>query len=307
LKAKVLAIDFSRVLVLADPDAGCSFDLTTLQHADGSSVAPIELVRINLFVRLWRRLGWSIEETDRALQVLAPRNAPFDALDANLQKKPLASALVHLAHLKALDERLKLGVNGRLKLLTLWSDISTTGSKPLYAHLFLGRGAARAPAAFENALGEYLSALNVPLVDHMVTLQGAMGLTATDIEQVLRDAGMQLRAGGAAGAPPQAMLTLPNVSLLYRHALLAKALKLGMADLLTLRKLSGLDPFKALHADPLATLAEDHPFSQTLAFVDLVDLLRVAGLEARDIDALIRHRLDSSKLFAMTMANCWCC
>ncbi|MFW5397520.1 MAG: hypothetical protein XXXNARYT_003248 [Candidatus Accumulibacter regalis] len=296
LKAKVLAIDFSRVLVLADPDAGCNFDLTTLQHADGSSVAPIELVRINLFVRLWRRLGWSIEETDRALQMLAPRNAPFDALDANLQKKPLASALVHLAHLKALEERLKLGVDGRLKLLTLWSDISTTGSKPPYAHLFLGRGAARAPAAFENALGEYLSALNVPLVDHMVTLQGAMGLTATDIEQVLHDAGMQLRAGGAAGAPPQAMLTLPNVSLLYRHALLAKALKLGMADLLLLRKLSGLDPFKALHADPLATLAEDNPFSQTLAFVELVDLLRVAGLEARDIDALIRHRLDSSKL-----------
>ncbi|MEK6804178.1 MAG: hypothetical protein AABZ34_16180 [Nitrospirota bacterium] len=296
LKAKVLAIDFSKVLVLADPDAGCSFDLTTLQHADGSSVAPIELVRINLFVRLWRRLGWSIEETDRALQVLVPKNAPFDALDANLQKKPLASALVHLAHLKALDERLKLGANGRLKLVTLWSDISTTGNKPLYAQLFLGRGAAKAPAAFENALGEYLTALNVPLVDHMVTLQGAMGLTATDIEQVLRDAGMQLRAGGVAGAPPQAMLTLPNVSLLYRHALLAKALKIGMPDLLTLRKLSGLDPFKPLHTDPLATLAEDHPFSQTLAFADLGDLLRAAGLKAGDVDALIRHRLDNTKL-----------
>ena len=293
LKAKVLAIDFSKVLVLADPDAGCSFDLTTLQHADGSSVAPIELVRINLFVRLWRRLGWSIEETDRALQVLVPKNCPFDALDANLQKKPLGSALVYLAHLKALDERLKLGVNGRLKLLTLWSDIATTGNKPLYAQLFLGRVAAKATAAFENALGEYLTALNVPLVDHMVALQGAMGLTATDIEEVLRDAGLQLRAGGA---PPQAMLTLPNVSLLYRHALLAKALKIGMADLLTLRKLSGLDPFKALHADPLATLAEDHPFSQTLAFVDLVDLLRAVGMKAGDVDALIRHRLDNTKL-----------
>lgn len=292
LKAKVLAIDFSKVLVLADPDAGCSFDLTILQHADGSSVAPIELVRINLFVRLWRRLGWSIEETDRALQVLVPKNAPFDALDANLQKKPLASALVHLADLKALDERLKLGANGRLKLLTLWSDIATTGSKPLYAQLFLGRGVAKAPAAFENALGEYLSAQNVPLVDHMVTLQGAMGLTAVDIEQVLRDAGLQLLAG----APPQAMLTLPNVSLLYRHALLGRALKLDMAELLTLRKLSGLDPFKAPHPDPLATLADDHPFSQTLAFVDLVDLLRSAGLKIGDVDALIRHRLDSTKL-----------
>jgi hypothetical protein len=297
LKAKVLAIDFSQVLVLADPDAGCSFDLTTLQHADGSSVTPIELVRINLLVRLWRRLGWSIEEADRALQVLAPRNVPFDAVDANLQQRPLASALVHLAHLKALDEKLKLGANGRLKLLTLWSDIATTGNKPLYAQLFLGRGVARAPAVFENALGEYLSAFNEPLSDHLVTLQGVLGLTATDIEQVLRDAGLQLGAGGAAGAPPQAMLTLPNVSLLYRHALLAKALKLRMVDLLTLRQLSGLDPFKALHSDPLATLAEDHPFSQTLAFVELVDLLRAAGLKAGDVDGLMRHRLNDNRLF----------
>ena len=297
LKAKVLAIDFSKVLVLADPDAGCNFDLTTLQHADESSVMPIELVRINLFVRLWRRLGWSVEETDRALQVLVPRNAPFDGLDANLQKKPLASALVYLAHVKALDERLKPGANGRQKLLTLWADIPTTGDKPLYAQLFLGRGAAKAPAAFENALGEYLTALNVPLIDHMVTLQGAMGLTATDIEQVLSDAGMQLRAG-AGNAPPQAMLTLSNVSLLYRHALLATALKLSVADLLTLRKLSGLDPFKALHADPPATLAEDHPFSQTLAFVDLADLLGAASLKVGDVDALIRHRLGNTKLLA---------
>ncbi|ULA65337.1 MAG: Neuraminidase domain-containing protein [Nitrospira sp.] len=295
LKAKVLAIDFSKVLVLADPDAGCNFDLTTLQHADGSSVTPIELVRINLFVRLWRRLGWSVEETDRALQVLVPRNAPFDGVDANLQKKPLASALVYLAHVKALDERLKLGANGRQKLLTLWSDIPTTGDKPLYVQLFLGRGAAKAPAAFENALGEYLTAGNVPLVDHMVTLQGAMGLTATDIEQVLSDAGMQLHAG-AGGAPPQAKLTLPTVSLLYRHALLTKALKLSIADLLTLRKLSGLDPFKALHADPLTTLADDHPFSQTVAFVDLVELLRESGLKVGDVDALLRHRLNDTKL-----------
>lgn len=296
LKTKVLAIDFSKVLVLADPDAGCNFDLTTLQHADGSSVTPIELVRINLFVRLWRRLGWSIEETDRALQVFVPKSAPFDGLDTNLQKKPLASALVYMAHLKELDGRLTLGASARVKLLTFWSDIPITGNKPMYAQLFLGRGVAKAPAAFENALGDYLSALNVPLADHMVTLQGAMGLTANDIDLVIRDAGMQLGAGGGAGAAPRAMLTLPNVSLLYRHALLAKALKISILDLLMLRKLSGLDPFTALHADPLVTMAENHPFSQTLAFVDLVEMLRTAGLKAGDIDALTRHRLDNTTL-----------
>jgi hypothetical protein len=296
MEAKVLAMDFSQVLVLADPDAGCSFDLTTLQHADGSRVTPIELVRINLFVRLWRRLGCSIEDADRALQAFMPKSTPYDGRDANLKARPLASALVYLAHWKALGDRLQLGADARTKLLTLWSDIPTTGHKPLYAQLFLGRGVAQAPAVFDSALGEYLNAPDVPLVDHLGTLQGAMGLTAKDIEAALRDAGMSLGTVGTAMSVADARLTLPNVSLLYRHALLAKALKLSVPDLLTLRKLSGLDPFKPLHDKPLVTLPEDHPFTQTLAFVALVEQLRAAGLTAGDLDALLRHRLDNTRL-----------
>ena len=97
VEGELLAIPFGDILVLADPDAGCDFDLTTLRYADGDPADDIAFLRINLFVRLWRALGWTIEETDRALQVFVPKSAPFEK--ANLSKQPLRTALIYLAHL----------------------------------------------------------------------------------------------------------------------------------------------------------------------------------------------------------------
>ena len=169
LQAAIDSLPFDKALVLADPDAGCDFDQTLLQHADGQQANPIDFLRINLFVRLWRKLGWSIEETDRALTTFVPPSAPFDDNAANLAKQPLKTALIYLAHLKDLDEKVQVGNQSRLKLLTLWSDIPTTGKKPLYAQLFLTRsvlkgaeveivvdGKPRRLSVFDDPLGRYL-------------------------------------------------------------------------------------------------------------------------------------------------------
>jgi hypothetical protein len=83
---------------------------------------------------LWRKLGWSIEETDRTLQTFVPKNTPFETV--HLAKQPLQTALIYLAHLKDLDEKVRVGKQSRLKLITLWSDIATTGKKPLYPSSF---------------------------------------------------------------------------------------------------------------------------------------------------------------------------
>ncbi|HEY9422994.1 MAG TPA: hypothetical protein VIW92_16400, partial [Thermoanaerobaculia bacterium] len=270
---------FDGALVLADPDAGCDFDRTTLRYAGGGAADDIAFLRINLFVRLWRKLGWTIEETDRALVAFVPKNAPFDK--ANLAKSPLKTALIHLARLKALDEQVRVGQQGRLKLLTLWSDIATTGKKPLYAQLFLTRSALRSDPVFDDPLGRYLSA-GVPVKDHLLALQGALGLTAEEIERILKSAGTSTEA---------AALSLANVSLLYRHSLLARALKLSAGDLIALKDLSGLDPFKPPHPDPLANIEEDHPFSQTLRFVEVAGHVRDSGPNAEDLDYLLRHRV----------------
>ena len=286
----IQAIRFGKVLVLADPDAGCDFDKTTLQYADDRAVDDIALLRINLFVRLWRKLGWTIEETDRALQTFVPKNTPYAEApginpNANLASQPLRTALIYIAHLATLDGQVKVGKQSRHKLLTLWSDIPANGRKPLYAQLFLTRNVLKGDPVFDHPLGGYLSKPNVRLQDHLIALQGALSLTADDVGRILTDAGKALDT---------AELSLPNVSLLYRYGLLAKALKLDVPGLIALKQLSGLDPFKAIPPDPIGTLDQDAPFSQTLEFVKVALEIKEAGLHVEDLDYLLRHHFDET-------------
>ena len=150
---------FARILVLRDEKAECDFDATTLEYADGTAADAIAFWKINLFVRLWRKLGWTIAETDQALRAFVPKPAadgtPFDA--AHLAQSPLATALLFLAHLKNLDARVPAGERSRLKWPSLWGDLATVGPDALYAQLFLNRAVLRHDPVFDHPLGQYLS------------------------------------------------------------------------------------------------------------------------------------------------------
>ena len=372
---------FDDILVLADTDASCNFDQTTLRYSfhkvSNQRVADaIAFMKINLFVRLWRKLGWTIEETDRALQAFVPKNTPFDA--PHLSQSPLRTALIYLAHLKELDKQLSVGKQSRLKLITLWSDLTTTGMNPLYAQLFLTQSMLKSGevfddvtetymSVFDDPLGQYLSnaglatmaerikyevsqenvkpsdqippsvfddwpkastdylggvqsftylgvltdedkaqlnalsnspvlpklldavqvkAMEFTLIKgHLLALQGALGLTAGDIGRILTDAGTSIDT---------AELSLANVSLLYRYGLLANTLKLSVCELITLKHLSGLDPFKLLHPDPLTKLKDDYPFTQTLSFVEIAGYVKESGLKIEDLDYLLRHHIEDT-------------
>ena len=367
VEAELQTIPYDSILVLADTGAGCDFDQTTVQYASGRVADDIAFLRINLFVRLWRKLGWTIQEVDRALQAFVPSSAPFEA--ASLDRQPLQTALVYLAHLDALQAQLPVGKQARLKLLTLWADLPTTGRDPLYAQLFLTRSVLKTDDVFDHPLGQYLSTAAVqalaesrwhevsrshvpsaqkideapfaavpritvthdalqdvqrlsyqgvltdadkatlagltssPLLSalldevqakgnefqlvrgHLLALEGALAVTADDVHRILEDAELSLDT---------APLSLANVSLLYRYALLAKALKLSVRDLITLRQLSGVNPFETINADPVSEIADDSPFSHTLRFVEMTRHLRDAGLTVEDLDYLLRHSFDAT-------------
>jgi hypothetical protein len=299
LNARILSdlarIEEDKILVLTDPDAGCDFDATTLRYANGTPARPLDFLRINLFVRLWRKVGWTIAETDRALQALVPAETPFD--EGWLQQRPLRTALIYFAHLQTLEERLALGKRGRMSLLALWTPIATSGRDSLYARLFLTRGVLKVDPVFDDPLGHYLSHSEPEsIASHMLGLQGALGLTADEIGQILRDAEI---------TPREATLSLDNVSLLYRHGLLARGLGLSIAELIALKQLSGFDPFPPLHPRALeadrpgaemrtTALDLDYPFSRTLRFVELAEAIKDSGLGIADLEYLLRHRFDEA-------------
>ena len=103
---------FDRILVLADPDAGCDFDATTVRYAGGAAADAIAFLRLSLFVRLWRKLGWTLDETDAALRAFVPKNVPFD--EAHVADAPLRAALVYLAHLSRLAATTDAGADARV-------------------------------------------------------------------------------------------------------------------------------------------------------------------------------------------------
>jgi peptidoglycan hydrolase-like protein with peptidoglycan-binding domain len=285
---------FEKVLVLRDPNAGGSFDETTVCYADipDEDVDTLDYVKLNLFVRLWKRLGWTMEETDRALQAFLPAKAflpPNGAITEATLGTALKTALIYLAHLKELTELTNVGKNSRLKLLTLWADLPTKGKNSLYAQLFLTRNILKDDAIFDDPFGNYLSKPDVFLKDHMPALQAALNLTADEIAQILQDGNT-----GDEQDVNQAMLSLANVSMLYRYGLLAKALKLSVGELIALKALSGLNPFKPLSVDPLdENIENDYPFTQTLAFVHVAQQVKASAFAISDLDYLLRHRFDA--------------
>jgi len=268
-----------RLTILAPPaDGSCEFGKTVVRLAGGSAADAGLFLRINLFVRLKRLLGWSTGDLDRALRALLPQaNQPVSTTNA---AGAFQTGLLYLSHMYTLQHRLGHDI---AKLLCLWGNIDTFGPRSLYAQLFLTSSVAQKDAVFRDPFGNYLQDPTVLLADHLGAIQAAIGLGALDVQLCLADAGKD---------PATAVLSLNNVSLLHRYATLAHALHLGIADFIALKALSGLDPFTPLNPTPIQRLADDHPYNQTIQFVDIAHQVRESGLTPDSLNYLLRHQFD---------------
>ncbi|HZM75062.1 MAG TPA: neuraminidase-like domain-containing protein [Candidatus Limnocylindrales bacterium] len=268
--------EFSHIIVLADTDPGCSFDQTTLRFLSEAQVTESSyddtLIRINLLVRLRRRTGWKLGEVDAALRAFLPAASLPDAL---------GTALLYLAHLKALTERIRVGKDSRISLLSLWSTMDPSR----YVRLFLSphmRPEDR--QAFDHPLGQYLSDPNVKLVDHLAVVQGALNLTTEEIKLIL---------GAGFDAAP---LDLATISKLDGYRLLATGLRLPVAQLDVLLRLCSVDPavdpFQAPTGSPVSTL-DDDAGQTTLRFVDIAQAIKAAGFNPEELDELMSAPLEA--------------
>ncbi|GIF68467.1 hypothetical protein Ais01nite_65020 [Asanoa ishikariensis] len=305
LAAALAPADLARMLVLADPAGSAGFETTVLQYADGRPADAIAFLTLDHLVRVWRRIGWTLAETDGALSAFLPIDP--DPRTATGLGPALASALLGTARLRALAEALP---GDRGELLELWTDLAPQR----YAELFLVPGTPPLdPAVFDQPLGRYLEYLdggtwrpfrwrpalpedpatgNVSLATHSGNVQGALGLTATDLTAILVDAGTSIEA---------APLNLATVSLLHRYALLARRLKVTVPDLIALRQLSGVDPLAPPPPGAVTELADDHA-AVTVAFATTVTAVRSAGIAVADLDYLLRHRYDPAGPYAPVAA-----
>ena len=291
IDALALSPAFKSCLLLRDrePSGKCNFDQIWLEFADGTPATAFVLLKLNLFVRLWKTLGWTIEETARALEVFIPKNSlPLsdDSIGPALQ-----TAIIYLSHLKELHARLTAGTESRIKLLTFWADMFSTGKHSLYEQLFLTQSLKKSYPIFDDILGQFLSTPGILLRDHFPAIQSACSVTSEEIGRILAT------EKGKAFAEAHAILeeeplNLATVSAIFRYGFLARMLRLSVRDLIALKELSGGTPFASLHPNRLAKIEEDHPFTKTLAFLDLISAVEESGLTIEDLEFLFRHVFD---------------
>jgi len=258
------------LLVLADPTASDkpgTFDLLEFRYADPAELAnevrPFEFVRLLRFIRLWRALGWSIEQTDKALTALYPADQiPDDDSDSvNLERLDTGflTALPRLGVVSRVMDRLNLKPRkDLLPLLACFAPLDTYGPASLYRTLFVSPPPLDAAAFAEDGYGGVLGG-SENLLDHTETLRAALNLTADELTTI----------AAALGYDGTTKLTVDTVSAILRRGWLARKLKLSVKELLRLCAYSGIDPFAEI--DPVAP--------PMLALLDLVTSLRTAGLK----------------------------
>ena len=307
------------VLVLKAPSNNtCDFQHTTLQYAGGNAAHNLDFLKLNLFIRIWKKLGWTVNEVDRALQLFLTPWLPA-ATDANLGADlatAMTSALIYLSHLQTVASKLQPGPYGRIGILPIWSPLPTAGEDPLYAQLFLTAAVLNNDPIFDNAAGQYLSYFDttqnkyipfrwqstqigedvangyVLLGNHLPAIQGALGLTSDEVEAILADNGLDI-----ASAP----LTLVNVSLLYRYALLSQGLQLSVEDFVALKQMSidtinatpfnPVNPFDSPAAAPVAVLKDDRPWGETVQFCDQAAKVQASGFSVDDLQYLLCQKI----------------
>ena len=244
----------------------CNLDKVRLTHLDGSALTVDEYDRMQRFIRLWHKLGWTIEETDYALIGLSAdfggetsTTGECDFVRFNVFKddcfeqdgedsvcpeeeegdgncpdissvQNISTEFLHqLVAVRKLSDLTGLPLD---KLLAFWAEIVTAGEKSLYSSLFLTHNLLGIDKVFKSdANGNYLIQ-PAKISEHMPVIMAALRMKADDVTAV-----RALRQ-----MPDE--LTLANLSMLYRHSLLAKILHVQVSELAEVIALFG-DPFKS--------------------------------------------------------------
>lgn len=187
-----------------------------LIRSNGDALVISDYQRIRQFIHLWHRIGWTIDEIDKAICALP---SPF---------KPPNPAEITAEVLEQLVSILKLLKITKLepsKLLTFWSSISMQGADSLYSRLFLTSGATRSDTVLQLDEHEYFFSL-AKIAHHEPLVMATLGLTKAGLDAI------------RAHLPNKSDdLSMENLSFLYRYGLMAKFLGVTPTVLLEVIKL----------------------------------------------------------------------
>ncbi|HKO62071.1 MAG TPA: Tc toxin subunit A, partial [Pyrinomonadaceae bacterium] len=273
--------EFRQVITLYEPQSKCDLDTTSLrtiqsiyENLPNSGITNDTWSRIHRFIRLWRKLGWTIHETDLMLAALGES----DLTPGTISKLESTSLL---------KTATKLAPN---QLAVFWGNIDTYGKKSLYKKLFLNKAVQQIDDAFKaDAWGNYLQNQTEILGDHQSAIVAAFRITEEEYSSILEVA--QVIDSGVPRLlnPGTDQLNIQNLSTIYRYVMLAKGLKIRATELCNLMQLFGASPFSTW--DIQAEEFVDPSPADTYAFYKLAASTKAARFKSSVLEYIFSGTL----------------
>ena len=229
--------EFRQIITLYEPQSKCDLKTTQLrtiqsiyEGLDTSGITYDSWSKIHRFIRLWRKLGWTIQETDLMLAALGEN----DITTGTISKLESVS-LLSTGTRRPLNQ-----------LAVLWGNIDTCGDKSLYKKLFLNKAVQQIDDAFkDNAWGNCLADESELLKDHIPALLAAFRVNSEDLQTIFRSATITDNNAARPISLKTDTLNLANISTIYRFVVLAKALRFRVSDLCLIIRLFNAEPFSS--------------------------------------------------------------
>ncbi|KAL7904170.1 hypothetical protein GGI35DRAFT_490758 [Trichoderma velutinum] len=225
---KAGALSGKRIAYAPSSSNGGTADIetVTLKHLDGTPLEMDEWDKLQLFIRLWKKLGWSISEVDMgvraAMDKLGTPVNPNDDDDSDLSKARIPPlAIRELVTIQRVANFTGLSLE---KTLTLWENIPTGGNESLYHRIFLRRDTPGTSGVLRpDKRGRVLTKPKEDsIIKNALELMATMDLVLVDLEALI-----------SRGAVTDE-LSIENVSKIYRCKLLSQFLNVTISELLDL-------------------------------------------------------------------------
>jgi hypothetical protein len=220
------------------------------------------LEKIHSFIRLWKKLsGWSVIDLGKALRAFRGTTSAMVPFTETL--------IIQLSHVKRVQDMLGIGLE---TVLTFWRDMETAllpdhhaeeteRQQAFYERIFCNPGILRerSPIFTKDP-----ATLTGTITAQIAPVSASLGTSPRDTSLLIAETSII----------SVDQLTLANLSQLFRHCSLARALELSIPNYITLLRTTGISPFSSPTATITFVLRIRKLLSTTFTLSELNYLLR---------------------------------
>lgn len=219
---------FDSIITLYNEKSECAIDETVLHtlenvyaKKDRSGIDAPRWLKIYRFIRLWRKLGWTMPELDHVLRALQIREINPEALRK-------------LSYVKQLQQVLKTDVH---TLAVLWGDVDTNADNNQFKKLFLNKTVLNLSSGNADAWKNYLNKGkdNPLLKGNIPAIVVALGFSEEDWSAISDEEFLSkwiyVDLGGQPVETVNWKLSLPVISTFYRIKIVSNLTGYSIPDL----------------------------------------------------------------------------